>query len=220
MWHYCDPDDLIPAHHIYALMDQAARSLGNRALGLLVGTESRLATMGSFGRLIAISLTTYHAFETSCRLIRLHSSAAHHWLTEAGDEVWCCGNRARVPEAGRRRMEQYAPMRMIDHLRLAAGPTWRPTKVCLQTREAPERELREALGDPGSVSGRSSPASPSRARSSRSRCGGAARRAGQAGGGSAASAHGACRQLCRHAATARRDAAEGGASADRDDGRD
>ena len=107
MWHYSDPEDPIPAHHINLLMDQAARSLGNPAFGVLVGADSSLATMGSFGRLIANSLTTYHAHETSCRLIRQHCSDAHHWLTHAGSEVRYCGKRGRGPETGRRQMEQY-----------------------------------------------------------------------------------------------------------------
>jgi AraC-like DNA-binding protein len=148
MWHYCDPDDPIPAHHISVLMGQAARSLGNPAFGVLVGADSSLATMGSFGRLVASALSTYHALETGCRLIRQHCSDARHWLIEIGDEVWYCGKRAGPPEAGRRQMEQYVLMRMIDHVRLTAGPSWRPAKVFLQTREVPEPELREALDDP------------------------------------------------------------------------
>jgi AraC-like DNA-binding protein len=104
--------------------------------------------MGSFGRLVASSLTTYHAFETCCRLIHLHNSGSHLSLTEAGDEVWFCHSEFHSPKIGRRQKEQYVVMRMIDHVRLAAGPSWRPAKVCLQTRKAPERELREALGDP------------------------------------------------------------------------
>ena len=39
-------------------------------------------------------------------------------------------------------------MRMIDHVRLTAGPSWRPAKVFLQSRVAPEPELRDALFDP------------------------------------------------------------------------
>ena len=148
MWHYCDPDDPIPAHHISTLMDEAARSLGDPAVGVLVGADGSLATLGSFGRLIARSFTLNHAFETSCRLFHLLCSDAQHWLTEVGDEIWCCGKRTGAPEAGGRQMAQYALIRMIDHVRLAAGPSWQPTKVSLRTCEAPEPALREALGDP------------------------------------------------------------------------
>ncbi|MDJ0950221.1 MAG: AraC family transcriptional regulator ligand-binding domain-containing protein [Alphaproteobacteria bacterium] len=148
MWHFCDPDDLIPTHHIYTLLDRTARKLGNPAFGLLVGADNSVATLGTFGRLIANSLTTYHSFATSCRLIYLHTSAAHNWLTEAGDVVWFWRSQFRGPEAGRWQLEQYVLMRLIEHVRMGAGPSWQPAKVCLQTHEPPGVELREALGDP------------------------------------------------------------------------
>jgi AraC-like DNA-binding protein len=132
----------------YALMHQAARSLGNPTFGLLVGTANGISTMGSFGKLIANSLTIYHAFETSSRLMPMFTSDAHYWMTEAGDEVWRCRRLVRGPTAGRRHMEQFNLMRVINQVCMGAGPSWRPAKVCLQTREAPEPELREALGDP------------------------------------------------------------------------
>ncbi len=148
MWHYCDPDDPIPAHHISALMDRASRSLGDPNLGLLVGADSSLATLGSFGRLVASSLTINHAFETSRRLFCQLCSDADIWLTEVGDEIWCCGRRTGPLEAGGHQMGQYALIRLIDHVRLAAGPSWQPAKVSLRTLEPPEPALREALGDP------------------------------------------------------------------------
>ncbi len=153
-WHYCDPDDLVPSHHIYTLMEQAARSLGKPNFGLLVGAEANISTLGSFGRLIASSLTPYHAFTTLCRLIHLHTSAANNWLTEAADEVWFCRSRFRGPQTGRWQMEQYVLMKLIELVRMAAGPSWYPAKICLQTHEAPKPELRHALGDPEILIGR------------------------------------------------------------------
>ena len=148
MWHYCDPDDPIPAHHISALMARAARSLGDPNLGLLVGADSSLATLGSFGRLVASSLTINHAFETSRRLFRRLCSDADIWLTEVGNEIWCCGMRTGPLEDGSQQMGQYALTRLIDHVRLAAGPSWQPAKVSLRTQGPPDPALREALGDP------------------------------------------------------------------------
>ncbi|MDJ0943579.1 MAG: AraC family transcriptional regulator ligand-binding domain-containing protein [Kiloniellales bacterium] len=147
-WHYCHPDDLIPTQHIYALLGQAARRLGNRALGLRVGLESSIETLGSYGKVIASAPTIKQAFETSCRLLHLHTSAAHIWLIPAGEEVWFCRSRFRGPKIGRWQMEQYVLMRLIDHVRMGMGPSWRPAKVRLQATEAPGCKLREALGDP------------------------------------------------------------------------
>ncbi len=148
MWHFCDPDDLIPSSHIYTLMDEAARSLGTPAFGLLAGVESSITTMGSYGAMIAGSLTTHHALTRSCRLIHLHNAGSQLSLAEAGDNAWFYHSAFEGPESGRRQKELYVLMRMIDHVRLGAGPAWQPAKVCLQTYEAPERELQGALGDP------------------------------------------------------------------------
>ncbi len=148
LWHFQDPEILVPAHHIYGLMDKAAQSLGSPIFGLLVGAQNSLATLGTFGRLVAGSLTIRDAFETSLRLIPMHTSDARDWLIERGDEVWRCRSRIRGPESGRREMEQLNLVRMIDHVRMGAGPSWCPARVCLQTREDPGPELREALGDP------------------------------------------------------------------------
>ncbi len=39
-------------------------------------------------------------------------------------------------------------MRMIEHVGIGAGPSWRPARISLQTRKSPDRRLREALRDP------------------------------------------------------------------------
>ena len=148
MWHFCSPDDLIPTRHISAVMEQAARSLGSPILGLLVGADDNLASLGSLGRLVASAPNTRQAFETSCRLIHTHSYGARIWLSERGDEVWFCRDGLQGPASGRRQMEQFFLMQLIEHVRMAAGPAWRPAKLCLQTQETPPRALREALGDP------------------------------------------------------------------------
>ncbi len=148
MWHHCDPDDLIPKHHILEFMDRAAWNLGSPTFGLLVGAQTSLSTMGSFGRLVANSLTTYQALETCCRLIPLHNAGSYLSLHDAGDEVWFCHREFPTPKIGRQQKELFTLMRGIDAVRMGAGPSWRPAKIGLQTHEAPDRVLREALGDP------------------------------------------------------------------------
>ena len=148
MWHYGDPDDLLPTHHIHALMGQAARILRDRMFGLKVGLQSSLSTLGAYGTVITSAPTIKHALEASCRLIHLHTSDARLRLIPADDEIWFCRNQFRGPKFGRTQVEQYVLTRLIDYVRLGAGPSWQPAKVRLQTQEAPGDELRDALGDP------------------------------------------------------------------------
>ncbi len=133
---------------VYALLHQAARRLGKRTFGLQVGLESSIATLGTYGKVITSAPTIKQALEASCRLIHLHSTDARLWLIPAGDEVLFCRNRFRGPKFGRTQVEQYVLTRLIDYVRLGAGPSWQPAKVRLQTPEAPGQDLRDALGDP------------------------------------------------------------------------
>ncbi|MDJ0894058.1 MAG: AraC family transcriptional regulator ligand-binding domain-containing protein [Alphaproteobacteria bacterium] len=147
MWHFCGPDDLIPTRHIYTLLGESARLLGNRMFGLHVGLESNIATLGSYGNVISSAFTIKDALERSCRLIHLHSSDARLRLIRAGDEVWFCRSEFRGPKFGRTQIEQYVLTRLIDYVRIGAGPSWQPAKVHLQTHEAPGHELRHVLGN-------------------------------------------------------------------------
>ena len=158
MWHYCDPDDLIPDHQIRQFLDRAGRSLGTKNFGLMVGEHTCLSSMGSFGRLIASAFTVHHALSTTSNLIRLQTTGGSYSLAEAGEEIWFCGSQFRGPDIGRREREQYALLRMIDHVRIGVGPSWLPAKICLQAREAPNREFRLALGDPDIRIGRNTTA--------------------------------------------------------------
>ena len=145
-WHFCDPDDLVPAHHIHLLMDHAGCALDSRTFGLLVGAQNSFATLGSYGKLVVSSLFLEHALQMNSRLIHLHTSAGQYREQDAGDKVWFLRCWLRDPKAGHREMEQYTLMQLIELVGMAAGPSWRPAEVCLQTSEVPDPELREALG--------------------------------------------------------------------------
>ncbi len=147
-WHFCDPDDLIPAHHIHLLMDHSGRALGSRTFGHLVGAQNSFATLGSYGKMVVSSPILRDALQTSSRLFHLHTSAGNYRQVEAGDKVWFSRSWVRAPEAGRREMEQYTVMQLIELVGMAAGPSWRPAEVSLQTSEAPDSEIRDVLGDP------------------------------------------------------------------------
>ncbi len=147
MWHFCSPDDLIPTRHIYTLFGEAAQLLDDPMFGLQVGLESSVATLGSYGSVISSAFTIKDALERACRRIHLHSSDARLRLIPAGDEVWFCRSQYRGPKLGRTQIEQYVLTRLIDYVRIGAGPSWQPAKVQLQTHETPGQELRRVLGE-------------------------------------------------------------------------
>ena len=145
MWHFCDPDDLIPSRHTYVFMEHAARAAGTEAFGLRVGEGSSFESLGAFGKAVSRSLTTRHAVETFCRLVPRFSSVSSFWLAEDGNGLWLCRRLDESIETGRRQMEQYALMQMIKAVRLGACPGWIPARIALRSDPQPALEETEAL---------------------------------------------------------------------------
>ena len=145
MWHFCEPDDLIPARHTYLFMEHAARAAGTEAFGLRVGEGSSFESLGTFGKAISRALTTRHAVETFCRLVPRFSSVSSFWLAEDGDALWLCRRLDESIETGRRQMEQYALMQMIKAVRLGACPGWIPARIALRSDPQPAMEQAGAL---------------------------------------------------------------------------
>ena len=125
-----------------------AQAIGVEANHGGVAQNSRCIRCSPSDRKPRINRGKQNAFKTSSRLLHFHTTDAQNFLTETDDEVWFCRKRSRTPEVGRRQMEQHTLMRLIEHVRMAAGPSWWPDKVCLQTPQPPARALREVLGDP------------------------------------------------------------------------
>lgn len=146
MWQYGDPDDLIPLRDVLSVLAQAARTVGDERLGLLVGARSRFTNVNAIGKLIAASPTMYRAMKTTCRVANTHTSLARLWLVDAGDTVWFC--RAQFPgmSVGLRQHEQFIMMgAMLDIVRLGAGATWKPAEIWLCTPRQPRLEETDAL---------------------------------------------------------------------------
>ncbi len=145
MWHFCDPDDLIPSRHTYIFMQHAARAAGTEAFGLRVGEGGSFESLGAFGKAISRSLTTQHAIDTFCQLVPRFSSVSSFWLAADDDGLWLCRRLDESIETGCRQMEQYALMQMIKAVRLGAGPRWRPARIDLQSGPRPALEETNAL---------------------------------------------------------------------------
>lgn len=146
-------EDLIPAQFFYAFLNQAARATGDRNIGLSAIGTTDLAKLGKFGALLASSLTAYDALKASCRYMHLHTSAARFWLQELGDDLWFCrGNfiRSNVPLE---QSEQWIVANMIQIVRMGAGRSWTPAKLCLQSDWRPGSEAYDAIGDPEIILG-------------------------------------------------------------------
>ncbi len=145
MWLEGDPEDLIPLHDVMCLMQAGSRAAGSATFGLRVGESNSLKNFATVGRLISQSLTTYHALQTVCRLVRLQTSVSRFWLAEAGNGIWLCRGQLEGFDVGLQQMEQYTLMEMIRVLRLGAGSEWQPLEIRVCAPDAPRLEETETL---------------------------------------------------------------------------
>lgn len=124
-------ETLLPLNHAFEFVNRLARKEGLEHLGFLVGSETGFQDLGAFGRLVLQSLTIHEALEKISRVIHLYNSAQHIWIDSLA-------GRARVNTVYRPRSvpgwqfgEQYTLVLLINCIRVAAGPKWRPEEIHL-----------------------------------------------------------------------------------------
>jgi AraC-like DNA-binding protein len=145
LWQYGSANDWIPLRDTLAFFSEATRVTNEGQLGLLVSQRSHPVTTTAFGKLVATAPTLYSALRTTCKLARQHTSVAHVWLADAGDTVWLCRDQHAGMSVGLREHEQYVIGFFMELVRLAAGPTWQPTEVCLSAPHQPRLEESDDL---------------------------------------------------------------------------
>ena len=140
-WLAGDPDGLIPVDEHLCILEAAAAAAGSASFGLEVGRRSRLDSQGAFGRRILQAPTLSAALASFCRFMPWQASSAHFWLVECCDRIWFCRSQQKGTERQLRLQEQRIVMRMINLVRLSAGPRWAPETI--QLCAGPEPRLEE-----------------------------------------------------------------------------
>jgi len=129
------PNALIPERSVWALLEKSANHEGIEGFGFLCGVQGAVTEIGDIRNWLASSPTLYDALRNFCRLVQEHSSQSNFWLSEFASETWFCREGIKEINIGRWQVEQYALTIMVQLIRLAAGPDWRPGKIRLQTDE-------------------------------------------------------------------------------------
>jgi AraC-like DNA-binding protein len=123
-------DSVISALSMLEFAERAAANAGIGDLGYWAGLVP-LAGYGSFGERVADCPTLHTAVETFCSTVRFECSEAAYFLATGRSGMWFCHGRD-----GRNTLlaqhELYALMIMMQVIRLALGPQWKPERICLQ----------------------------------------------------------------------------------------
>lgn len=137
-----NPELLLSRYLGLTFIQKAARHEGIEHLGLLVGQKTPLSQLGNFGQLLCQSLTLKEALTTLQVLAPLHNSGELWWLKEeqnyekkqANEQIWFCMRYVDTAGTDTSYASQFALTQMIDLIRWAAGKTWQPLAIALQTR--------------------------------------------------------------------------------------
>lgn len=137
------PEALFPLHQGLMLTASAADSQGIENLGFLVGQRTGIADLPDLGQLLAPTMTLRTALTLFTSVIGLYNSGEVLTLTCRGDQA-VFSHAYRFGHAdGRRYGDLFTLMLMLDVIRLAAGPGWRPPAVWVCNSEAGRRRSYE-----------------------------------------------------------------------------
>ena len=148
VWITRESEALIPATSTVRIFRAAAPATGIRNLGLTVGEQTTIDTLGVFGRLVRSEPTLGAALKTAVRYSTIMTANRPLCLRPRGDRVEFCmtvADRFDPLDVAWQQDNHFCLGLMIGVVRLAACPNWRPAEVHLQTDEAPGLRDAESL---------------------------------------------------------------------------
>jgi AraC-like DNA-binding protein len=136
-WILAGADDFIPARPNYRLLHLASRATGIKPFGGLAAQQD-FALLGSYARFIGGSRTVSEALVKMAVAASGFDGTHTLWLRpdSSREGIWVCRSGAMPFEGGVAQLELWAIRLMIGVVRLGAGPTWKPSRICF--RSGPE----------------------------------------------------------------------------------
>ncbi|MCB1206823.1 MAG: AraC family transcriptional regulator ligand-binding domain-containing protein [Verrucomicrobiae bacterium] len=143
-----DPEQLVPLRPCCRFVNHVKGHEGIEDLGIVVGSQNSLVDFGLFGLVMRQSLTLKDLIEKFIQWLPLVDSGVRAWMEPAGtpDAVRICLNHDI--DLARALINEYALIVLIDGIRMAAGPEWRPTTVWMDRQDPGSLQRRfEALSE-------------------------------------------------------------------------
>jgi AraC-like DNA-binding protein len=129
-----DPECVVPIDQVLRFLSLNADAEGGDGLGFRVGSRTRVAELGDYGLLIRNLATLGKALENASEYASAFSSAQKIWVEGWGGKVRVCHGFRLSLGAGFEVLNQFMLMILIDCIRLAAGPGWKPVEIHLDAR--------------------------------------------------------------------------------------
>ena len=126
-----DEESLLPLQTGCDFVEVVSRIEGVEHLGLQVGSQTSMSSLGLLGGLLCQAVTLRDLIAKLVKWVPLADSGAHVWTEPAAGEgaIKLC-LRHRI-DTGRSTIDGFALLIFIDAVRMATGPDWRPKRVWL-----------------------------------------------------------------------------------------
>jgi AraC-like DNA-binding protein len=135
-----DPRLLIPVAYAGFLFAEAQRCAAADDFALRVGEATRLVELGEWGALLRESVTVAGTLRACMTTATRFNSGQRFRAVQIGNEVWFTVRITPRVTQGRAMVSQFNLMMMLEGIRLAAGPEWRPTEIHLEGPPPPHAE--------------------------------------------------------------------------------
>lgn len=133
-----DPETTVPYAAAGRLLDAAASHTGCAHIGLLVGEQAGLASLGALGFAVRHAPYVHTALDLLVRKLGTHDRGAVVTLSEAGG-IATLAYRVCVPRlAGSEQAADCAMAIGCAVMTALCGPDWRPTELTLARRRPPD----------------------------------------------------------------------------------
>ncbi len=139
-----NPDGVISALSLWKLAGDAGRDPDLSDIGLEAG-DMPIDDHGDFGSRVTFAPSLYQAISTFCSEARSEYSRSDFYLAKGMDTAWFCRGTIEGTPDQSRQVELYLIMLMIQTIRTALGPRWKPARLRLQTRDERGLERSDVL---------------------------------------------------------------------------
>jgi AraC-like DNA-binding protein len=142
-----DSGALIPVSSAGELFEDAARAAGDAAFGLRVGEATRAVDLGEWGSVLRRCVTVAGLIRALITMGRRFNTGQLFGSFERDGEIWLCARTSASLQRGRATASEFRIRILLDAIRLAAGPDWRPSEIHVEGPPPPHAEQIAALAE-------------------------------------------------------------------------
>jgi AraC-like DNA-binding protein len=128
-----DPAHWVPTHAVVMLAQDVQRIIGPEAFGDFMERSSDLSQLGPFLNILRRSRTLYDALNRYRRFYRQFRSYANLSMARREDDLWIRRSVDSRMAANNETLQLYALSEITKIVHLAAGDSWQPNRIVLQS---------------------------------------------------------------------------------------